>query len=101
MLKRLYALVLILIATTVVNPCWAYAPALISRPDYDDGITSYIPADKNFYFVTLDGYPVIRTSDREWFYVINPDPHLALQPVVIPVQTDLLIPSHSYYSILK
>ena len=46
-------------------------PVLITKPDYDDGHTALDPSETGTYFLTADGYPVVRDSKGDWLYVVN------------------------------
>lgn len=46
-------------------------PVLITRADYDDGHTAPDPSDSGAYFLTADGYPVVRDSRGDWLYMVN------------------------------
>lgn len=54
-------------------------PVLISQPDFDDGHTAPELAENGTYFLTSDGYPVLRDSRGNWLYVVNSAP-MVLMP---------------------
>lgn len=73
----LVALVLGAAATSAfASGCY---PVLISQPDFDDGHTAPELAENGAYFLTSDGYPVLRDSRGDWLYMVNGTP-MVLMP---------------------
>lgn len=66
----LLGLLLVGILSTGAFASGAY-PVLISKPDYDDRHTAPEPSENGTYFITADGYPVVRDSRGDWLYVVN------------------------------
>ncbi len=47
------------------------SPILISQPDFSDEHTGNVLSDNGDYFLTSDGYPVVRDVAGNWIYVLN------------------------------
>nr|WP_321499352.1 hypothetical protein [uncultured Dethiosulfovibrio sp.] len=70
-----------IVAILLSTGAFAYGsyPVLITKPDYDDGHTAPDPSDDGTYFLTADGYPVVRDSRGDWLYMVNNTP-MVLMP---------------------
>lgn len=87
MLKKLsIVLTEFLVVIFLASQATASTPILITQPDYDNGITSNMLERGTHYFITSDGYPVLKNQNGQWVYLTNPTPHF-ITPIAIPLVT--------------
>lgn len=80
-ITRSLALALALGSVSAVALAFDGHPVLISKPDFNNGYVAPELAENGAYFLTSDGYPMLRDSQGNWIYVVN-----STQVVLMPFE---------------